>query len=31
MQVLVSSLGFRLGLIWESQDETRTDMEMAML
>jgi hypothetical protein len=31
ISVLVLSLGYRLGLIWESLDDTRDDMEKDML
>jgi hypothetical protein len=27
----ISALGYRLGLIWESRDDTRADMEKVML
>jgi hypothetical protein len=31
ISTLVSSLDYRLGLIWEAGDDTRADMEKTML
>ena len=31
ISALVSSLDYRIGLIWESRDDTRADIEKAMV